>query len=242
MVVVQQRAGAAVVGDEQVSIAVVVVIGRHHRLGKHREIGSGRTGDVLKCAVAVVQEKLIRLVFIADVEIQVAVVIDIHPHGGLRRGWLGEAGFRRDISEDAVAVVAKQRFPLCRFPATAQHQDIQAAVIVVIGLDDVEPAQLGGQPRLRAAVAKRAVPVVVEEMHGRAKIPVGGDDVEQTVVIEVVDDQAAGFREDGVESGARRRVGKAANVFRGCESRRRQQVLFGDTGRILPQRHISKVQ
>ena len=52
-------------------------------------------------------------------------------------------------------------------------------------------------------------------MHGRAKVPVGGDDIEQTIVIEVVDDQAAHFPDDFVESRPRRYVGKAANVFRG---------------------------
>jgi hypothetical protein len=168
-----------------------------------------------KCAVAVVQEKLIRLVFVAYVEIEESVVIDIHPHGSLRRGWLGQAGFHGDIGEGAVTVVAQQGFPHCRFPAAAQDQDIQAAVIVVIGLDNVVPTELGCQPRLRAAVGKRAIPVVVEEMHGRAEVPVGSNDIEEPIVIEVVDDQAAHFKIDCAESHTRRYVGKAANVFGG---------------------------
>ena len=65
-------------------------------------------------------------------------------------------------------------------------------------------------------------------MHRRAKVPVGRDDIEEAIVIEVVHDQAADFPDDGVESHTWRHVGKAANVFGGGEVRRREQVLFGN--------------
>jgi hypothetical protein len=51
-----------------------------------------------------------------------------------------------------------------------------------------------------------------------------------------------GAESSSVESHTRRYVGKMANVFGGCKSRRRQQVFFGYTGRIFAQRHIGKVQ
>ena len=79
-------------------------------------------------------------------------------------------------------------------------------------------------------------------MHGRTKVPVGGNDIEATIVVEVVNDQATYFIIDCAEAGTRCHVGKAAKVFCGFKVRRCQQVLFRYPGRIFAQRHIGKIQ
>ncbi len=104
---------------------------------------------------------------------------------------------------------------------------------------DVEP-RVAEVSRLCAAVGKRAVPFVVEEMNGRAKVQ-----LEITISNRPLLSKSSTItpppREDCVEFHTRCYVGNPAIVFGGCKSRGRQQVLFACTCRIFAQRHIGKV-
>jgi hypothetical protein len=98
-------------------------------------------------------KELRRAVLVADEQVQEPVVVDVGPDRRLRPGRrLRQAARHGDVGERPVAVVAQQRLPLRRFPAATQHQDVEMAVVVVVGLDDVQPAKLRGQPRLRRPI------------------------------------------------------------------------------------------
>ena len=77
-------------------------------------------------------------------------------------------------------------------PGAAQDVDVEVAVVVVVGLHQVEPAEEAGEPRLGGALDEPAVAVVAEVARARAVSKVGGDEVEVAVAVEVVDDHAAG--------------------------------------------------
>ena len=172
VVVAIERVVAAVVGDVEVHVPIVVVILRYRALGESHAVDPGGVADLLEGSVTVVVEKLARSIFIADEEIEVPVVVDVRPGACLCTGrGYGQAGFPGDVGEGSIAVVAQQRLSLAGLPASAQHQNIHAAIVVIIGLHHIEAAHLLGQPRLLAVVAECAVAVVVEIMHGRAQVP-----------------------------------------------------------------------
>ena len=107
--------------------------------------------DVLEGAVAAVAEQLRRTVLVADEQIDEAVVVDVGPRRRLRAGGrAGQAARDRHVGERAVAVVAEQRLALRRLPPAAQHEHVLAAVVVVVGLQQVQPAELARQPGARA--------------------------------------------------------------------------------------------
>ena len=119
------------------------------------------------------------------------------------------------IGEGAVAVVPQQRFALSHFPSAAQHQDVHAAVVVVIGLNHVQPAQLAVEPCCGGPVCEGAVAVVAEVVHRPATVEIGRDDVEAAAA-EIVDDDASRRRDD-VQAGLRSHVAEAPDVLRGRE-------------------------
>ena len=116
--------------------------------------------------------------FVADVEVEVAVVVVVGPGRGLRRVVDGrQAGREGHVGERAVAVVVQQRVgmpPVAAEPAAAQDQDVGGAVVVVVGLDEVEPAVEAVESGLLAAVAERAVAVAGEV--AQTALRVGGRD------------------------------------------------------------------
>ena len=111
-------------------------------------------------------------------------------------------------------------------PAAAQHQDVHAAVIVVIGLNHVEPAELVARPACAAAIRERAVAVVVKVVQRRAHVVARGDDVQQAVVIEVVHDHSAGHGKE-IQPGCGSHVDETADVLLGFKFRGRDQILRG---------------
>ena len=92
-----------------------------------------------------VEEKLARAVFVADKEIEEPIIINVRPHGGLRAsGRLGQACLTGNVGKCSVTVVTQKRFAHGEFPCAAQYEQIHASVVVVIGLNHVQPAQLTG--------------------------------------------------------------------------------------------------
>src|SRR5688572_33086168 len=80
--------------------------------------------------------------------------------------------------------------PLRKLPPAAHDQHVAAAVVVVVGLRQVQSTQLTLKRR-RGAVDERPVARPTEEVHRSATGGAGADDVEPAVVVEVVDDHPA---------------------------------------------------
>ena len=90
VVVVVKKVAAVKVRNIEVDVAIVIVVGGHDALGKSDLVHSRGVGNILEGSVAFVQEKLARTVFVSDEKVEVAIVIDVGPDGGLRSG----GGFR----------------------------------------------------------------------------------------------------------------------------------------------------
>src|SRR5213594_4211516 len=68
-----------------------------------------------------------------------------------------------------------------------------------------------------------------------------GDDVDEAIAVEVLCDHAAGEVE-GVDAELWRYVGESADVLRGVEDARRDEILGGQAAGVLPERHRHDVQ
>ena len=127
-------------------------------------------------------------------------------------------GFAGDVVEPAGAVVLQKRGPdrASRSHAPAGNEDVEPAVVVVVGLIADEPAELIGDSRALAAIFKFAVAAVPIERHRLGGVVAGDDDVEEPVAVEVVHDRAAGLVEP-VEPGFVALVAERADVEFGVE-------------------------
>ena len=103
-------------------------------------VDAGRRGDVLERAVAVVAEQLLGAVLVADEQIEPAVVVEVGPRGRLRAV--------RPLDRPLVAVTSVNvPSPLLRSSELRignsqpprMHEQVDAAVVVVVGRRDVEP-------------------------------------------------------------------------------------------------------
>ena len=224
VIVVIKKIVAVEIGNVKIDIAVVIVIGRNDALGESGAIDAGGMRDVFERAVAFVAEEMAGPVFVADEQIEIAVVINVGPDSGLRLHGQVEAAGCGYVGESAVAIVAQQRGALGKFPGATQDEDVETAVIVVIRLDEVQAAELVGKAGLCGAIGESSVAVVVEIMHRRALPVIGGDDVEQAVAFEIVDDEAAGHGVE-VDAGGGSDVDEAADILGGVKTCGRSQVL-----------------
>src|SRR5579864_1097266 len=173
--------------------------------------------DVFEDAIAFVQEKLGWAIFVSDKQVQKTIVIDVHPNRGLSAsGMLGQPARLSHISEGAVAVVAQQGLSLRDLPASAKHEDVNTAVIVEIGLNNVQCTQLVRQARCFGLLGKRSITVVMEILHGSACIETGFHHVEAPIVFEIVNDNSAGHGKC-IKSGLWRDISKTSYILAGLE-------------------------
>ena len=93
--------------------------------------------DVFERAVTFVAVEMAGTIFIADEQIEIAVVVNVGPDSGLRLHGQIEAAGRGYVGEGAVTIVAQQRGALRKFPGATQDEDVETSVIVVISLDKV---------------------------------------------------------------------------------------------------------
>ncbi len=128
-----------------------------------------------------------------------------------------------------------------RLPAATQHKNVGTAVVIVVGLDYVQPAQLVRQAGLGGLLGKNAVSIVVEELHRRARVEARLDHVQAAVVLEVIHNNPPGHRERVKPSGGRD-IRKAPNVFRRLKNRRRNQIFRRNFVWVLSQRHVCEVK
>ena len=258
-VVAEQLVLPAEVRGVEVRIAVVVVVAEDDALDVLADLDPGGRGDVGEPAVAVVAVELagrvellprirrvvgIGTVLVADVEVEVAVVVGVAPGGGLRRTtMLGQpARGEGDVGEPPGAVVAQQRPGVASRPpqpGAAQDVDVEVAVVVEVGLHQVEPAEEAGQPAGLGAVDQRAA--VVAEVGGiAAGIHRGGEEIEVAVAVEVVEDGAA-RQAPGADAEARRDVLERGKRLLRREHRRRHAIAFRHSLRVVAQRHVREV-
>src|SRR5205085_5742996 len=135
-------------------------------------------------------------VIAAHEQVEVAVVVVVSPGGHDGVDWVHQACSARDVGEGAIAVVPQQRWPHGDVvPRAADDIDVFEAVVVVIGLYAVETAQLVAQSCLVGPVPKSSVPAIVIERQWNSWVPGGNDQVELTIVVEILQDGAAGLAE-----------------------------------------------
>ncbi len=245
-----EAVGGVVVRHVEVGEAVAVEVGPGDALG-HAAVGdAGRRGDVDEGPVALVAKQLagegiVVVGFVADVEVEVAVVVVVCPRRGLGRIVdRCQAGGEGHVREGAVAVVVQQRVgdtPVAAEPAAAQDQQVGGAVVVVVGLHQVEPPVQTSEPGRLAAVAKGAVAASGEI--AQAALGVGGrdDQIEHAVAVEVVDHHAT-HQVAFVDPGGRGDVGEARKGLAGGEdgggdARRRRHAV-----RVLADGHVRDVE
>ena len=88
----------------------------------------------------------------------------------------------------------EQRHPPRDLPGAPQHQDVEVAVVVVVGVAGVEREDLVGQAGRVRDVLERAVAAVAQQEGPALGVGGGHEDVEPAVAVEVVDQAAAGHR------------------------------------------------
>ena len=188
----------------QVGESVGVVVAPRDRFGE-AVVGDTRVrGDVGERAVPVVAEKLRRrrqrrARFVPHVEVQVTVVVEVGPPGGLGgEVFRAEAGVQCHIGKATAAEIAQQRvgvLPVVLKPRPARHKNIDVAIVVEVGLDHVQAAKQADKPRVLRTVGEGAVPVVFVVAHLARRVPRRDHEVEVVVVVEVVGNRASAQRE-----------------------------------------------
>jgi hypothetical protein len=142
-----EKVAALEIRDVEVHEPVVVVVGRGHSFRECHAIDARRSRDVLEHRPALVQEQLRGAFLVADEQIEQAIAVDVGPGRGLRAGgWLCQSARHGNVGERAIAVVPQQRLALWHLPSSAQQQNVLAAVVVVVGLHHIQPAQLTIEP------------------------------------------------------------------------------------------------
>ncbi len=226
----------------EVGEAVVVVVAPRHALGEGVAGDAGADGDILEGAVAPVAIEPAGRQLVSDVDIDPAVVVVVGP--GRRVGGehaVGETGRPGHVGEHAGAVVAQQRVAHRDLPATAMDEQVEIAVVVVVGVAGVEAAQLRRQARGLGAVLEGAVAAVAIEARRGAEVDRRQHDVEPAVAVEVVDDGAAGGAV-GADAGLPGDVGEARRRHLRAEQVGRQAMLRRHAVRVSPEQHRRQVQ
>ncbi len=62
-------------------------------------------GDILECAVALIEKELSRAAFVANEQVEQSVIIDVHPNRGLGAGGDPQAAGEGHIGEGAIAII-----------------------------------------------------------------------------------------------------------------------------------------
>ena len=191
--VVEEEIASRVVGDVQVGKPVVVVVAPGRALGERGARHAGGHPDLAECAVTLVVVQRARRLLVAHEQIDPAVVVVVGPRRRVRavRALVEQAGGAGHVREGPVVVVAQQRVAHRILPAAAVHVDVEPAVVVVVGVRDVDAARLVEDARPLGDVLEPAVARIVVDAQRVAGPQAGDDDVEAAVVVEVVDDGPA---------------------------------------------------
>src|SRR5580658_3549612 len=100
------------------------------------------------------------------------------------------------ISKRAVPIVSQQSWTnWCAEPGTPHYENVQVSIVVVIGLDAIEPAELLHQPRGFGSVLESPVALIPVKHHRFSRVHRGENQVEQAIVVEIIHDRATGLIE-----------------------------------------------
>ena len=231
------------VGNVQVRIAVAVEVAPVGPLAPERAVvDAGSARDILKRAVAAIMVKAARSRFAADENVQPTVVVVIRPDRHLSIDRRQQAGFFGDIGECAVAVVTKQAVLLRDArPGAPANIDIQQAVVVVIGLDAVEPTDLLGEASRLGSFLKRAIAPVAIKRQRLSRVHARHDQVEQAIVVEIVHNRPA-RQVQLIQTEDRCDVGKSPDIGLRFKRSEREPILGRHFLGILAERHVGQVQ
>ena len=153
-IVVIEPAVAVQVVEEQVGIAVVVVVDPGAALAEACRLAlhAGLGGDLLERAVALVVIETVGLLLAADEQVEPAVVVVIGPGRGVGIDRVQQPGLLGDVGEAARrrCCASRRRPDRPGEPGPARDEDVQAAVVVVVGLIADQPAELVGHAGLLA--------------------------------------------------------------------------------------------
>jgi hypothetical protein len=132
--VVVETVGRRHVRDVEIREAIAIEVTPVHglRVAIVRDAGCGRDVHELAGALVAVQlarRRVARVRLVADVEIEIAVVVVVPESGSLRREHaVPEPGLERDVREDAVAVVLERDLGWHPPPSTTLHADEDASM------------------------------------------------------------------------------------------------------------------
>ena len=100
---------------------------------------------------------------------------------------------------------------------------------------------MAGKPRLRRAIGKRSVGIVVEEMHRGAHVVTRDRQVQEPVVFEILGDHAIRHGRK-IQTHCGSHVDKSADSLFRFERRRGNQILPRNAGRVFSDGHIGKIE
>src|SRR5438876_1613128 len=188
MIVPIEKVLARIVGHIEIRIPVTIVIARHHGLTEGRPIYTCEMRNLAERTVAVIMKELRGRMLIADKKVQKPIIIKVSPHRALSRCRANrQPGLAGNIGERAVAVVPQKRAAHGIAPAASQNMDVQPAVIVVIGLEKVEPSQLTCESGLSTSIREAPITVVMVVVHRLAVIPARNHNVQKPIIVEIID-------------------------------------------------------
>src|SRR5690348_9194287 len=95
----------------------------------------GLHGNLLKSTVAPIMVELVRTFFVANIQVEEAVVVVVGPGRTIGVDRIHQAGLAGDVGEGAVAIVPEQTGPDgIGEPGPAGNKDVQVAVVIIICL------------------------------------------------------------------------------------------------------------
>ena len=125
------------------------------------------------------------------VQVDKSVIIVVRPGTRLAGDRLDQACGGSDVLERAVATVAQQRRTLGPFPAASEQQEVEIAVVVVVGVGRVGGPDLVSQTGRLRQILEGAVSTVEEEPRSPLRVEVGGEYIKQAIAVEIIDNAAA---------------------------------------------------
>src|SRR3954468_6969882 len=90
-----------------------------------------------------------------DEGINPAIVVVVPPGRGARRDWLAQSGRDRPVLESTVPSGAQQGEPERSFAGPAEEQEVQVAVVVIVGVGQVDGIDLVLEARPGRPVLER---------------------------------------------------------------------------------------
>ncbi len=187
--------------------------------------------------------KVVGLPLARDEQVDPAVVIVVGPAGRVGIDWIEQTCVQGDVCEVALAIVSQQRrADNVGNPRPAGDEDVEVAVVVVIGLVAHEPAKLVGDSGRLTTVYESPVAGVVVIRHGLGDVVAGDRQIEPVVAVEIVHDGSARLVV-AVHANAFADVAELADVKLGMnEAIELDQVARVDLVGVLAQGHVGEVQ